>query len=124
MLRVGTLPVLFGFGSPRTAIFRTGRYSLRRGGEIGTALRRSVQTNTGQYCYQVVLLVQDAALAASSVGLCTHHYNKVPSSTRSVGQFSVVPFITADPTGVHGRHSNLCQNFGRTRPAGPPKGCR
>jgi len=96
-LCVGTLPILFEFGSPRAAIFRTGQYALRRGGNIGTALRRGVLTNTGQYRYQVVPLVQDAASAAGSVCLCTHHYNKVPSSTRSLVQFSAVPFITANP---------------------------
>jgi len=69
---------------------------LRHGGDIGTALHCGVLTNTGQYRYQAVPLVQDAALATGSVCLCTHHYNKVPSSTRSVAQFSAVPFITAD----------------------------
>ena len=97
MLRIGTLPVLFGFGLPRAAIFRTGQYALWRSGDIGTALRRGVRTNTGQYRYQAVPLVQDTALAVGSVCLCTHHYNKVPSSTPSVAQFSAVPFITADP---------------------------
>jgi len=63
----------------------------------GTALRRSVLTNTCQYCYYAVPLVQDAVLAANSVCLCTRHYNKVPSSIRSVAQSSAVLVITAEP---------------------------
>ena len=96
-VRIRTIPVWFGSDSPRAARFRTVRYALRRGGDIGTALRRGVLTNTGQYCYQAVPQVQDAAIAASSVRLFTRHYIKVPSSTRSVAQSSAVPVITADP---------------------------
>jgi len=78
------------------ARFRTGWYAVRRGGNIGRALRRGVLTSTSQYRYQAVVLVQHAALAARPVRLCTRHYNEIPTSTNTMAQSSAVPVSIAD----------------------------
>jgi len=50
-VHVHTIPVWLGFGSLRTARFRTGRYSVRRGGDTGTAWCAAQR----RYRYRIVM---------------------------------------------------------------------